>query len=428
MLRKCATALSRKFSTTGVFRVLSPSFSLDQEWTSRHNDLNRLGLGGDYEWISAVQKKFIGGGIASAVDVDAAVCIAEQKDQVEDVLELLYKLRHSENASDLAESSEYAIVRLLLNHQPETVFKFANDPINYGVFLNAHVACLAIDHFLKANNVQGAARLVSWIMQQEDTDNELVNTLSLYVCAKWAELPADQQTMPLPVVDEEEVNDDDIRTFKFPYLKNEFFDSHFDLNNPHHLVGKSLLWISRDTKCLDENLRTSLRLLGAVLYSRLDLASTLASSSTAPSVISLVRKQLQPTEEGAELTEPAQKVIEKFGEPATSAEPAKSLSSTLLEQLEKIRPSEEQKLAEQQKEEFGRWNERRRQLAKAQAERVLLKIRAEEIRAELNELDKNEEKLGFFEKRLMWEKRAAENEEIEREAAVRNSKVAVQNS
>ncbi|PIO61550.1 zinc finger, C2H2 type [Teladorsagia circumcincta] len=52
------------------------------EWASRHAEMTKLGLGGDYEWISAVQKKFIGGGLASAIDVDAAVCVAEHKDQV----------------------------------------------------------------------------------------------------------------------------------------------------------------------------------------------------------------------------------------------------------------------------------------------------------------------------------------------------------
>ncbi|KAK6012246.1 zinc finger, C2H2 type, partial [Ostertagia ostertagi] len=34
------------------------------EWASRHAEMTKLGLGGDYEWISAVQKKFIGGGLA----------------------------------------------------------------------------------------------------------------------------------------------------------------------------------------------------------------------------------------------------------------------------------------------------------------------------------------------------------------------------
>lgn len=169
--------------------LLSEAFSLEKEWASRHPEMAKLGLGGDYEWISAVQKKFIGGGLASAIDVDAAACVAEHKDQVDDVVELLYKLRHSENAADLRGSSEYALIRLLLRHDPSFLFKLADDPINYGVFMNEHAACLAIDHFLKRNDFGGAARLAAWVMQQEMTENELLNLLVLYSCTKWAELP-----------------------------------------------------------------------------------------------------------------------------------------------------------------------------------------------------------------------------------------------
>ncbi|KAK6054230.1 hypothetical protein COOONC_08262 [Cooperia oncophora] len=226
-------SLSRRY-------LLSEAFSLEKEWASRHAELTRLGLGGDYETISAVQKKFIGGSLASAIDVDAAVCIADHQDQVDDVVELLYKLRHSENAADLPVSAEYALHPTFASTQPIVSLQ-----INYGIFMNEHAACLAIDHFIKENDF-GA----------------------LYSCTKWAELPSEEQTMPREEVEEEEVNDDDIKTMKFPYLKNAYFDSHFDLTDPQQLAGKTLLWVARDSRSLSEPIRQSLRLLGAVLYGR----------------------------------------------------------------------------------------------------------------------------------------------------------------
>ena len=72
----------------------------------------------------------------SAVDVDAAVCIAEQKDQVNDVVELVYKLRHSENAADMLPSTEYALIRLLLKHEPDLIFKLVEDPVSHFIFCN----------------------------------------------------------------------------------------------------------------------------------------------------------------------------------------------------------------------------------------------------------------------------------------------------
>lgn len=378
--------------------------------------LGKLGLGGDYEWISAVQKKFIGGGYASAVDVDAAVCVAEQKDQVDDVIELLYKLRHSVKAAEKLESSEYAIVRLLLKYQPETIITLANDPINYGVFLNQHLACIVIDHFLKTSNIQAAARIVTWMIQQEELDNELLNILGLYVCAKWVELPVEQQTLDLGGADDEEedINDDDIRTFKFPYLKNDSFDEHFDLSNPHHLIGKSLQWLSRDTKFIDSQLKSSLNALGAVLFEKLAEANSTISTAI-PCVKSIVAGKLAGKEEEAGV----KNILESIGEVEEAKE---KLSDIILEHLKKIQVSEEDSLCAVQTKLFGEWNERRQALAKSQAQKVLLRLRQDEIRGELKQLDEQEEQMSFFKNRLIWEKRAAENTQIDEESKQRHKK------
>ncbi|VDN38519.1 unnamed protein product [Cylicostephanus goldi] len=76
--------------------------------------------------------------------------------------------------------------------------------------MNEHAACLAIDHFIKAEDFGGAARLSAWVMQQEMTENELLNLLVLYSCTKWAELPSEKQVMPAETTEEEDVSDDDV--------------------------------------------------------------------------------------------------------------------------------------------------------------------------------------------------------------------------
>ena len=109
----------------------------------------------------------------SAVDVDAAACLASEADQTEDLVDLIYKLRHTENTADMLASTEYALYRHLLQHDDyTTLFKILEDPvriviinfpskclslqINYGVFMNEHCYCLAIDSFLNADNIIGA--------------------------------------------------------------------------------------------------------------------------------------------------------------------------------------------------------------------------------------------------------------------------------
>ncbi|KAK6015426.1 hypothetical protein OSTOST_19150 [Ostertagia ostertagi] len=187
--------------------------------------------------------------------------------------------------------------------------------------------------------------------------------------------------MPRDETEEEEVNDDDIKTFKFPYLKNAYFDSHFDLTDPHQLVGKTLLWVARDSRSFSEPMKQSLRLLGAVLYNRLDMASTLASSSTHGGVADIIRQRFTPAE-GEEPSEQQKAILGKL-EGCNSGEGP--ISSLVLSTLEGVR--------------------------------------AEEIAKELAELEHHAEQLSFFENRLKWEKQAAQNAEIIQQTASQENEV-----
>lgn len=96
----------------------------------------------------------------SAVDVDSAVCLADEEDQIKDIIDLIYRLRHTENTADLMGSTEYALFRFLIKWNDTTnLFKIMNDPINYGVFMNEHAYCLVIDHLLKRDNITGTFQL-----------------------------------------------------------------------------------------------------------------------------------------------------------------------------------------------------------------------------------------------------------------------------
>lgn len=77
-------------SARGTMRVLrrtllTKRFAMEDEWAARHRTLDALSLGGDYEWIAAVQKKFIGGGIARLLSLfsynaaTSVVCGGEKK-------------------------------------------------------------------------------------------------------------------------------------------------------------------------------------------------------------------------------------------------------------------------------------------------------------------------------------------------------------
>ncbi|PIO56598.1 hypothetical protein TELCIR_22002, partial [Teladorsagia circumcincta] len=151
----------------------------------------------------------------------------------------------------------------------------------------------------------------------------------------------------------------------------------------------------------------------------LDLASTLASSSTHGGVADIIRQRFTPAE-GEEPSEQQKAILGKL-EGCNSGEGP--ISSVVLSTLEGVKEKEEESLASQQKEEFTKWHKRRQELIKAQADRLLLKVRAEEIAKELAELEHHEEQLSFFENRLKWEKKAAQNAEIIQQTALQEKEV-----
>ncbi|VDM69886.1 unnamed protein product [Strongylus vulgaris] len=141
---------------------------------------------------------------------------------------------------------------------------------------------------------------------------------------------------------------------------------------------------------------------------RLDLASSLASSSVHSGVARIVRQLFTP-KKGEEPKELQGQILEKLSGCASSEE---TISNDVHAILEKILDKEEEALSKKQAAEFMSWHKRRQDLITAQADRLLLKIRAEEIAKELGDLEHETEKLTFFDNRLKWEKKAAQNAEI----------------
>lgn len=175
------------------------------------------------------------------------------------------------------------------------------------------------------------------------------------------------------------------------------------------------MWLSRDAVSMNEDLKKSVQFLGAVFFEKLSEAAALGSSKIHPAVRSIVHEKLSKIEEPSD---DVKRVLESIGEPTGED---KTLSSDLLlEHLTKIQVKEEDQLCEIQKKLFKEWNERRHVLAKSQAQKVLLKVRQDEIRSELKKLDQLEEQMSFFKNRLMWEKKANENTEIDNESRERH--------
>uniref|UniRef100_A0A914HEG4 Uncharacterized protein n=1 Tax=Globodera rostochiensis TaxID=31243 RepID=A0A914HEG4_GLORO len=431
-------ALFRPCTTVGAsnssHKFLNSDFSLPAEWGNRLGQLSVDELGGaNFEWLIAVQKKFSSGGKASAVDLDLACSVPVTSDQIGDLVDLCYKLRHTNSAPDLLPSTEYTVCRLLLESGDlDTFMKLLNDPINYGIFPNEHICCLFLDHFLCSARVQYAAKLATYVVLQELFDFPLLNFLATRALLEWTELPNaerifDDQIHPkVPPTLEEETNfnEENVRLFRYPFLKNPHWDGHFDQTEADQLAGngngpKPRDWRRRFAPGGNARVESSER---DIIRAAVLLSQQLLNFAEATEKQTEDRKSDESTEEREELAlkELIEQKSAEFGAGNTKA--SDKLSAVLAMRFRPISREKERQLLERQRKDFREWARHRKELIHSQAQRAEHLARLSEVRKRAAELREEKELLHFFENRVRIEDEARERTELIKELGLMKKK------
>lgn len=104
-----------------------------------------------------------------------------------------------------------------------------------------------MDYFIKTSNYRDAAKVAAIQMLQEDFSNEITKHLALYSCLKYLQEPIPWNAEVKQEVESTEENDDEDEEVKVrvKFLRNPYFDGHFDLKSPTELMGKTLMTIGR---------------------------------------------------------------------------------------------------------------------------------------------------------------------------------------
>jgi small subunit ribosomal protein S27 len=121
---------------------------------------------------------------------------------------------------------------------------------------------LLMDHFIKKEDFASAAKVASFMMLQEEFENPISNALAIYSCHNYLKNPdtwIENDPETLIEKPKEEIK------IRVKYLRNPYFDDHFDLWKPSDLVGKTLWWVGL---AMDNTLGRSCQLRGLVLYNK----------------------------------------------------------------------------------------------------------------------------------------------------------------
>lgn len=182
------------------------------------------------------------------------------------------------------------------------------------------------------------------------------------------------------------------------FLRNEYFDDHFDLRDNFHLVGKTLLMIGSQIQ--PGNVGKNAQLLGAVLYQKYDKALTLlpeVKSVLHKDVVQIASKQIEQIPED-KLGESGQQVKTQLQNLSADSSLNSSNFGEDVENLIKtaVAKCEKDEIAKQESV-YKSWMELRENKLKEEIERLDRAKRLQEIEKMTESMKLEEQKLWFFE-------------------------------
>ncbi|XP_072384840.1 uncharacterized protein [Diabrotica undecimpunctata] len=357
---------------------LSQAYYCQEVWDRRLNSPILQKVNND-EFFYELDQKYQKTRELSAVDVDIFVNSIKNGHYVDELLDIVHKLRLTAETCNMLSSTNHAVLRTLLQYSSmETLVNVLDDRLNYGIFLDYYTANILMDICWKKNDFTSGARIASQLMLQEEVEHPVSKNLSLLHCYNYLLKPEGWPEYQKPEEPEEEVK------VRVKFLRNPYDDEHFDLRDPNKIVGKTLAMF---TKGNDDPLNKSFNILGNTLFGKIDKVND--------SIKDCQTKSIPIIKEVIELLPPESEVKELVN---SLKQESLNVQEILKKSIENaIQVSSERDIADQCKI-FQQWEEDRIKALEIQRERLSKIRRLKNIEDIQKELKEKETRLWFFEK------------------------------
>uniref|UniRef100_A0A182PQX4 28S ribosomal protein S27, mitochondrial n=1 Tax=Anopheles epiroticus TaxID=199890 RepID=A0A182PQX4_9DIPT len=405
--RRDCRLVARGFSLTKR-TFLSEAYQCRDVWNARLTTpiLERINLDTLYYDL---EQRFQQKNKISAIDIDIYANKLVDDTHIEEIADLLYKFRLTEETSNTLDSTHHALVRNYLDHKCYgQLIEVLNNRIGYGVFLDDYSANLTLDQLIKEKEFRYAARVATLLALQEDFSNPITKALSLYSCYRYAKAPDAEHFDDLAPVQQEageategqkKKKKEEVKV-RVKFLRNEFFDDHFDLAESQLLLGKTFVELGRCYGGAGSVIGASCELLGLTLYRKYEQASAFLKHNEGKTLSEEVVQMIRAT-----LVKESNKEDEKyvaFSEAVDKLEASmkiskESLEKLILEQVSKSVGECEKQQIEAQAKLYTDWCNLRQQRLDEDLERMQRAKRLKEIEQLAVEMEKEEQKLWFFE-------------------------------
>ncbi|KFM70852.1 28S ribosomal protein S27, mitochondrial, partial [Stegodyphus mimosarum] len=256
--------------------ILSEAYLCEDAWQRRFEDplLKNINLA---QYFVETDKKFGTKRLASGVDIDIFANCVQSESELDELEHLLYRFRRTKRAVEIMDSTIYATIKIYLKYkQYETLLKILEDRENYGIFPDLFSYNILMDTFLKEKLYKEAAHTAVLMMLQEDFRNKISCVLALYSCQMYLNECSLDSWYPPKEQQEEEVeneneDEEEVTLVRVPFIREPWFDDHFDITNPKHLIGKTFYLVGRE---MNDPLARTYQLLGLTMYEKWNKAAS----------------------------------------------------------------------------------------------------------------------------------------------------------
>ncbi|XP_047114821.1 28S ribosomal protein S27, mitochondrial [Schistocerca piceifrons] len=381
--------------------VLSEAYRCEDAWNNRFSSpvIQKIKLDEMYHELDI---RFQQEGKAAAVDIDLFANAVKTEEHADELEDLVHKLRLSENTTSMLPSTPHAVIRILLElGRHEQLLNILNDRINYGIFPDYYCSCLLMDTFLKSGNYAAAAKVAAMEMLQEDWSNPLTTHLALYSCHMYLKDPGPEPWKEEVV--EENDTEEEVKV-RVKYIRNPYFDDHFDLRDPQLLLGKTFATIGI---ALSDSVGYTYQLVGWALYKKWNkvvkcLDEVLEKKQTVFNEgIKILERELQKMEKDPEKQDPGSSVrdtcIQKIENLRTLGLVSNEcLHTAVVSKVKAVVVEHEQQMITAQRSVYKEWEKLREEVLQKELDKVKTQKRLQQIQEEKERLAKQEEELFFF--------------------------------
>ncbi|XP_039745790.1 uncharacterized protein LOC120623684 [Pararge aegeria] len=385
--RNCAQILVPKCT------FLTNEYKCDEAWNVQISSpiLSKVNLN---DFYNILDQNFLSKGVISAIDVDIFANAVRDPAYLDELKDLLHKLRLSAETGNTLESTYYATIRNYMEFgNIQELIEILRDPLNFGVFLDFYSANILLDKLITSQSYEHASNVASFIMLQEDFTNDITNTLCQYASYKY--LCEYKSPAEAPMSQEENKKKEEIK-IRIKFLRNPYFDDHFDIKDLKTLSGKTLAWISKNN---NNNLNFNVQIIGWLFYKKYDkllsLCKELVENKTFklyPEVVELINKEIETQQDDTKTI-----LTQCIGVLSKAVVTETILEDSLKMAIENAINRTQNKDIAVQKQLFLNWEQIREDKLEEQSKRLDRANRMKNIVEKQKRMQVEEQKLWFFE-------------------------------